>query len=87
MEQVETSIKALDSELGAVQTAVNMEAKTYDFYISQSQSTPHSAARDFYEALASQEREHQLILLDYYEFLKNPAGWFVNTEHPILDGG
>ncbi len=87
MEKVGKSIKTLDSELDAVQTAVNMEAKTYDFYISQSQSTPHSAARDFYQALASQERGHQLILLDYYEFLKNPAGWFVNTEHSILDGG
>ncbi|MBU2535078.1 MAG: ferritin family protein [Chloroflexota bacterium] len=86
-EQVGKSIKALDSELDAVQTAVNMEAKTYDFYISQRQSTPYPASRDFYQALASQEREHQLILLDYYEFLKNPAGWFVNTEHPILDGG
>ncbi len=87
MEQVGKSIKALDNELDAVQTAVNMEAKTYDFYISQRQSTPHSIARDFYEALASQEREHQLILLDYYEFLKNPAGWFVSKEHPTLEGG
>ena len=86
-EQVGKSIKAPGSELDAVQTAVNMEAKTYDFYISQGQSTPNSAARDFYQALASQEREHQLILLDYYEFLKNPADWFVNTGRPILDGG
>jgi len=86
-EQVGRSIKAPASELDAVQTAVGMEGKTYDFYISQGQSTPHAAARDFYQALASQEREHQLILLDYYEFLKNPAGWFVNTEHPLLDGG
>ncbi len=86
-EQVGKSIKALDSELDAVQTAMGMESKTYDFYVSQRQSTPYPAARDFYDALASQEREHQLILLDYYEFLKNPAAWFVNAEHPLLDGG
>ncbi len=85
-EQVGKSIKAPDSELEAVQTAVGMESRTYDFYVSQSQSTPYAAARDFYEALASQEREHQLILLDYHEFLKNPAGWFVEKEHPTLDG-
>jgi rubrerythrin len=85
-EQVGSSIRAPESELDAVQTAVNMEARTYDFYISQSKSTSHSAARDFYQALASQEREHQLILVDYSEFLKNPAGWFVNMEHPTLDG-
>ena len=85
-EQVGKFVRASDSELDAVQTAVGMEGKTYDFYINQSQSTPYTTARDFYEALASQEREHQLILLDYYEYLKNPAGWFTNTEHPLLDG-
>ncbi|MGB2814472.1 MAG: ferritin family protein [Dehalococcoidales bacterium] len=85
--QADKSFKAPDSELEAVQTAVGMEGKTYDFYISQSLSTPYPAAREFYEALAAQEREHQLILLDYQEFLKNPAGWFVGKEHPTLDGG
>ncbi|GAI26187.1 unnamed protein product, partial [marine sediment metagenome] len=42
---------------------------------------------DFYETLAAEEREHHLILLDYYEYLKDPAGWFVKKEHPSLDGG
>jgi rubrerythrin len=86
-EQVGKSIKASDSELAAVQTAVGMEGQTYDFYIKQSQATSYPAARAFYEALASQEREHQFILLDYLEYLKNPAGWFVSKEHPTLDGG
>jgi rubrerythrin len=86
-QQVGKSFKAAKSELDAVQTAVGMEGKTYDFYISQSQATPYPAARDFYEALAAQEREHQLILLDYQEYLKNPAGWFVEKERPTLDGG
>jgi len=85
-EQVGKSIKAAKSEMDAVQTAEGMEGKTYDFYIKQSQVTPYPAARDFYEALASQEREHQLILVDYYEYLKNPAAWFVHSEHPSLDG-
>ncbi len=85
-EQVGKSVRAAKSELDAVQTAVGMEGKTYDFYISQSQSTPYTTARDFYEALASQEREHQLILVDYSEYLTNPAAWFVHAEHPSLDG-
>ena len=85
--QAGKSFKALDSELGAVQTAVDMEGKTYDFYINQGLSTSYPAAREFYEALSAQEREHQLILLDYQEFLKDPNGWFVGKEHPTLDGG
>ena len=76
-----------DTELDAVQRAIDMDVKSYDFYKSQSKSTTHDAEREFYESLATQERAHQLVLLDYYEFLKNPAAWFVAKEHPSLDGG
>ena len=43
--------------------------------------------RVFYQALSAQEKEHHLILLDYYEYLKDPAAWFVEKEHHSLDGG
>jgi len=78
--------KAPDTELAAAQTAVDMEAKTFDFYKKQSREVSYPAAKAFFEAVAAQEREHQLILLDYYEYLKNPAAWFVDKEHPSLDG-
>jgi rubrerythrin len=86
-EEIGAVAKALNTELDAVQTGINMESKTYDFYKAQSKKTAYDSARNFYEALASQEREHQLVLLDYYEYLKDPAGWFVSKEHPSLDGG
>ena len=79
--------KAPASELEAVQTAMAMENKTYDFYKSLGEKAGQDAEREFYESLASQEREHHLILLDYYEYLKDPAAWFVGKEHPSLDGG
>ena len=81
------SIKAQTTELDAVQTGLEMENKTYDFYIGQMESGQYDAERDFYEALAAEDREHHIILLDYYEYLKDPAGWFVKKEHPSLDGG
>ena len=87
MEQAGKTTKAVKNELDAAGTAVAMEGKTYDFYVGQSRATPYPAARAFYEALAAQEREHQLILLDYQEYLKDPAGWFIGKEHPMLDGG
>jgi len=87
IEKIGASIKAPATELDAVQTAMDMESKTYDFYKTQSQNSAHDAARDFYEAVAAQEREHHLVLLDYYEYLKDPAAWFVSKEHPSLDGG
>ncbi len=86
-EEMGSDIKAPATELDAVQTAMDMENKTYDFYKSQGGNATYDAERDFYETLATEEREHHLILLDYYEYLKDPAGWFVKKEHPSLDGG
>ncbi|MFC1991421.1 ferritin family protein [Chloroflexota bacterium] len=80
-------IKLLDTELDAVQAAMGMENKTLDFYKGQEAKAGDATEKGFYEALAAEEREHYLILLDYYEFLKNPAGWFVKSEHSSLDGG
>jgi len=86
-EEMGPNIKALATELDVIQTAMDMENKTYDFYKSQGGNAIYDAERGFYETLAVEEREHRLILLDYYEYLKDPAGWFVKKEHPSLDGG
>ena len=86
-EGMNSNIKSLTTELDAIQTAMDLENKTYDFYKSQGGNATYDAERDFYETLAAEEREHHLILLDYYEYLKDPAGWFVKKEHPSLDGG
>jgi len=83
----ETGTKAPATELDAVQTAMTMENKTYDYYQRQGENATYDAERAFYHTIASEEREHYLILLDYYEHLKDPAGWFVTREHPSLDGG
>jgi len=86
-EEMGTNVKAPDTELDAVQTAMDMENKTHDFYLNRGKDAAYDAERDFYETLAAEEREHHLVLLDYYEYLKDPAGWFVKKEHPSLDGG
>jgi rubrerythrin len=75
------------TELDAVQEAMDMENETHDFYKSRSQAATYKSEKDFYETLAAEEKEHYLILLDYYEYIKDPASWFVTKEHPSLDGG
>jgi rubrerythrin len=87
IEETGSKIKAPATELDAAQTAMDMENKTYDFYRSQREKATYDAERQFYHTLAGEEREHHLILLDYYEYLKDPAGWFVKKEHPSLNGG
>jgi rubrerythrin len=87
LEQLGSSHQPAATELEAVKTAMDMESRSYDFYIAQGKDTGYRAARDFFNALAAQERQHQLVLLDYYEYLRDPAGYFVSKEHPTLDGG
>jgi len=87
LEQMDKDVKAISTELGAVQRAMEMENKTYDFYKSRGQKAAYEVEKQFYEALAVQEEEHYRVLLDYFEFLKNPEAWFVQKEHPSLDGG
>ena len=82
-----SEMKAQASELDAVKMAMAMENKTYDYYKDQDQTATYDGERDFYQALTAQEREHYLVLLDYYEYLKDPASWFAQKERPSLDGG
>jgi len=87
IEEIGSNTKPLATELDAVLTAIDMESKTYDFYKAQLDNATYSTESEFYQALSTQEREHQLVLLDYYEYLKDPTGWFVQKEHHSLDGG
>jgi rubrerythrin len=86
-EEISSKRKAPKTELDAIDTAMGMENKSFDYYIRQGAGATHDAERDFYYTVASEEREHYLVLLDYYEYLKDPAAWFVQKEHPSLDGG
>ncbi|MBU2608889.1 MAG: hypothetical protein KKF26_06175, partial [Chloroflexi bacterium] len=86
-QELGSDVKAATSELEAVKTAMDMENKTYDFYNERVRNAVFEAEKNYYGALAAQEKEHHLILYDYYEYLKDPASWFVSQEHHSLDGG
>ncbi|MDD4876930.1 MAG: ferritin family protein [Dehalococcoidales bacterium] len=87
LDQMSTDKKATTTEQDSVKIAMGMENKTLDFYNQQYKTAIYPAEKDFYQILAAEEREHYLILLDYFEYLKDPASWFVNKEHPSMDAG
>jgi len=76
-----------DSELEILERARHMEGDSYDFYIKHSREAKSAAEREFFTTIADEEHEHQLVLTDYLEYLKNPAGWFVMKERHSIDGG
>ena len=78
--------KVAESELEAIKIAMDMEVKSYDLYHSRSKESTLPVEKRFYETLAGEERGHHLALLDSYEYLSDPAGWFTKKEHWSLDG-
>jgi rubrerythrin len=83
----ELSGRVLADEISAVKTALSMEIESYDFYESRIKTASCDLEAQFYKAIAAQEKEHHLVLLDYLEFLEDPSAYFTKTEHPSLDGG
>jgi rubrerythrin len=81
-----SKIKVAESELEAIKIAMDMEIKSYNLYHSRSEESALPVEKRFYEALAGEERGHHLALLDSYEYLSDPAGWFTKSEHWSLDG-
>ncbi|MGI2335639.1 MAG: ferritin family protein [Dehalogenimonas sp.] len=76
-----------DSEKDAVQAAIEKEKQSYKFYNAHAAKAVYDTEKQFYATLADEEWQHELVLLDYHEYLSDPAGWFVHAEHPSLDGG
>jgi rubrerythrin len=87
METTAPNIKAPSAELDVVAKAMEMENETLDFYKNRVEKAVFDAEKNFYEALADEEKGHYLALVDYREYLIDPEGWFRKAEHHSLDGG
>jgi len=85
-EALSSKIKVVESELEAIKTAMDMEIRSYNLYHSRSKQSTLPVEKQFYKTLAGEERGHHLALLDSYEYLSDPAGWFTKKEHWSLDG-
>ena len=87
LETADANVKEVPAELGAIDKAMDLENKTHSFYKLQGEKATYDAERKFYESLAAEEWGHYLALVDYREYLIDPAGWFRKAEHHSLDGG
>lgn len=81
------SVKPSASELEAVRNAMTMENKTRDFYQEQAKKATFTAEKTYYDLLVQEESVHHALLLDYFEYINNPAGYFTIKERHSLDGG
>jgi rubrerythrin len=87
IESLGEDTSAAFGEMEAMKTAMQMEDRSYSFYRSRGEEAASPAEKSFYQALTAEERDHYLTLVDSYEYLSDPQGWFTRTEHWGLDGG
>ena len=74
------------THIHVLDTAIDKEDTSYNFYKEKASRSTFESERSFYNTLALEEREHYLILVDYKEFLVDPAGWVIEHEHLSMDG-
>ena len=79
-------VKVGRSELDAMKEAMANELHAYDMYRTRAAETDSEAEKKFYTTLAGEERMHHLSLLDSYEYLTDPAGWFTVKERWTIEG-
>ncbi len=79
-------VKPAETELEAFKRAMALEDKSYTFYKARLEEAESPHEKSFYKALTAEERMHYLALLDSYEYLFNPQGWFTKKERWGLDG-
>ena len=78
--------KGNEDDLKAVRTAIDFEARGMALYTKLGEESTDLREKEFFNLIASVERQHFLSLCDTELFLIDPATWYQNMEKPMLDG-
>src|SRR4030042_4626875 len=73
-------------DIELAERAMALEEKTYQYYHERQANALHKAEKNFYEAIAAEEKGHYLTLVRYREYVLDPASFFIEGEKPGLDG-
>ncbi|MEZ0343746.1 MAG: ferritin family protein [Caldimicrobium sp.] len=80
------TVASVETELTALEKALNFERKSIEYYQDLSERTKDSKVRRFFLALVQEEWEHYLTIFDIMEFLRDPSSWYTFKEHWTLEG-
>jgi len=87
MARIDKDIKASAGDLEALKRAMDLEQRGQNLYNDLAEKAADPLEKRFYLTLATEERGHFLLILDSYDYLSDPAGWFAQKERSLLDGG
>ena len=78
--------KTADDITNAYGIGQALEQGSFMLYEKIAKESNDEKIKKFYTALAQEEKEHYDILTESLQYLNNPAEWFKQQEHWILEG-
>lgn len=75
------------SDIEAVETGLEFEARSVKFYEERLKEAESDAERAFLKAMVEEERTHYRALQDTKLYLTDPQAWFAANEGTSVDGG
>jgi rubrerythrin len=83
--QARQKVTPSQTDKEAVQVALELEEKSYDYYNELARQAAGLFEKRFFVALSYEERGHYLVLLDALDYLSDPSGWLERHEKAQLD--
>jgi rubrerythrin len=80
------SLAPAATEMQALDTGLDLEVKSIDFYTIQFGKAGDANEKAFYSSLIEEEESHFRILKDMKFYLEQPDAWFIEHERHGLDG-
>lgn len=77
--------EACGSEMGALETAMQLEEKAAEFYAQWQPEAVDEAEKEFVRRMSEEQRAQHLALADLHGFYEDPEGWMRNQDGG-LDG-
>ena len=82
-----SKIVADTSDLEALDTGIDFEMRSVEFYEEQLSKATDPLEKEFIKKMVIEEKGHRAALTDMKYYLSDPAGWFREKERGGLDGG
>jgi len=78
-------VKPETGDLEAIELGQKMEREAIAFYRDAADKAEAPEARDLFGRLKAEEDKHLALLVDLYEYMRNPNLWTIRDEHAHFD--
>ncbi|MEM4261063.1 MAG: ferritin family protein [Candidatus Woesearchaeota archaeon] len=74
------------TDIKVYETALNLEKSSYNFYKQEFNKANDEKTRKFFKFLMAQESAHYTLLSNTYNYIKDPANFYMEEEGWIFEG-